>query len=273
MSIITISRQLGSLGTEIAQTVAHELSYQYVDKENIGKALADFGLPKIAIDKLDEKKPTFWDAWVIDRKRFSFYVRMVVYDFAQKNNVVIVGRGGQVFLRHLPGVLHVRIVAPFDVRVRRIMEQDTIDEKQAIRLLRRNDRDSAGFIQAFFDEDWDDPDLYDLVFNTQKILVGTAAKLIVESNQSTEIKEEEKKSTQKLAELILFQKVEGALMGILGMGIQSVNIQVEEAVVTLRGEVTSKNDKENCERTVGNIEGVKSVKNQLLVTPRHQYGP
>jgi len=273
MSVITISRQLGSLGTEVAQNVAHELSYQYVDKEKIGKALADFGLPQIAIDKLDEKKPPFWDAWVIERKRFSHYIRMVVYDFAQKNNVVIVGRGGQVFLRDLPGVLHVRIIAPFEVRMRRIMEQEAIDEKEAARVLRRNDRDSAGFIRAFFDEDWDDPGLYDLLLNTQKISAGTTSKLIVESNQSPEIKEGEKKTAGKLVDLILFQKVEAALIGILGMGVQSVGIHIEEGIVIFRGEVGSKNDKESCERAVANIEGVKGVRNQLLVKPRHQYGP
>ena len=112
MSVITISRQLGSLGTEIAQAVAVRFNYQYVDKEKIGKALADCGLPKIEIEKLDEKNPPFWDSWLIDRKRFFHYIQMVVYDFAQKNNVVIVGRGGQILLKDLPGVLNVRSHVP-----------------------------------------------------------------------------------------------------------------------------------------------------------------
>jgi len=273
MSVITISRQLGSLGTEIAQAVANHLGYQYVNKEKIGKALAGFGLPEIAIEKLDEKKPPFWESWVLDRKRFSLYIQMVIYDFAKNDKVVIVGRGGQILLKYVPGVLHVRIVAPFDVRVKRIMERDGLDEKQAARLLRRNDRDSAGFIQSFFDVDWEDPNLYDLVINTQKLSVETAEKMIRESNQSSEIKEGERKASEKLVDLILFHKAEAAIMNVLGRNIQFMNIHVEEAVVILRGEVTSKTDREKCASIVANIEGVKGVNNQLSVIQRYQYGP
>jgi len=56
MSMITISRQVGSLGTEIAREVAGKLSYEYVDKEKIGKILADFGFGAPALEKFDEKK-------------------------------------------------------------------------------------------------------------------------------------------------------------------------------------------------------------------------
>jgi len=271
MSVITVSRQLGSLGTEIAQAVAVRLNYQYVDKEKIGKALVDCGLPKIEIEKLDEKNPPFWDSWLIDRKRFFHYIQMVVFDFAQKNNVVIVGRGGQILLKDLPGVLNVRIMSPIDVRVRRIMEKDGVDEKQAVRLLRRNDQDSAGFIRSFFNMDWEDSNLYDLVINTQKLSVDTGVNMILESIESPEIKEGEKKGQEKLADLVLFQKVDSALMRIIGMGSRDMNIHVEEGVVTLEGTVTSSDNRENCERAVASIEGVKKVNNQLSVSIYYMY--
>ena len=59
MSMITISRQVGSLGTEIARGVAEKLNYEYVDKEKIGKILADFGVGAPELEKFDEKKPPF----------------------------------------------------------------------------------------------------------------------------------------------------------------------------------------------------------------------
>ena len=265
MSVITISRQLGSLGTEIAEAVANRLNYQYVDKEKIGRALADCGLPKIEIEKLDEKKPAFWDSWVTDRKKFFHYIQRVILDFAQKNNVVILGRGGQILLKGVPGVLNVRIIAPLDVRIRRIKEQDGVDEMQAVRRLKRNDQDSGGFIRSFFNVDWEDSSLYDLVINTQKLSLDTGMKLILESIQSAEIKEAEKRGEEKLADLVLFQKVESALGGLVGMGSIDMNIHVEEGVVTLEGTITSHVEKENCERAVMSIEGVKRLKNQLSV--------
>jgi cytidylate kinase len=136
----------------------------------------------------------------------------MIYDFAQKGKVVIAGRGGQVLLKDLPGVLHLRIIAPFEVRVRRFIEQSGGDEKQAARILRRSDRDSAGFIQSFFDVDWDGPLFYDLVINTQKLPVDTAVKIILESARSPLIQEAGEKTEEKLIDIALRQKVEATLM-------------------------------------------------------------
>ncbi len=273
MPVITISRQLGSLGVEIAQAIASRFNYQYVDKETIGIALADSGLEKAEIEKLDEKKPSFWDSWAIDRNKFFHHIKMLIYDFAQKNNAVIVGRGGQVLLKDLPGVLHVRVIAPFDVRMRRIMEQQGLDEKHAFRLLRRSDEDSAGFIQSFFKVDWEDPSLYDLVINTQKISVDTAVMMTLEAIQAPEVKEGQRKTGKKLADLILFQKAEAALVSLLGMGFTYINIHAEEGVVTLDGTVASGPDIANCERAVASIEGVQKVNNRLSVTKVYRSGP
>jgi cytidylate kinase len=266
MSVITVSRQQGSQGVEIAQAVASRFNYQYVDKEKIGIALADCGLPQGEFEKLDEKRPPFWDSWTIDRNKFFHHLQTVIYGFAQKNNVVIVGRGGQILLKDLPGVLHIRVIAPFDVRMRRVMEEHGVKEKQAFRLLQRSDEDSAGFIRSFFKLDWEDPSLYDLVINTQKLSVDTAIMMILEALQAPEIKEGGKKTERKLADLILSQRVESTLMVLLGMGAAYVNIHVEEGVVTLEGAVTSGAELANCERAVAGIEGVERVNNRLSVT-------
>ena len=273
MSVITLSRQLGSQGVEIAKAIASRFNYQYVDKEKIGIALADRGLPRMEIEKLDEKKPSFWDSWTIDRTKFFHHLQMIIYGFAQKNNIVIVGRGGQVLLKDLPGVLNIRVIAPFDVRLRRIMEQQGIKEKQAFRLLQRSDEDSAGFIQTFFKADWEDPCLYDLVINTQKLSVDSAIMMILEAIQAPEIKEGEKRMEGKLADLLLFRRVESTLMGLLGMGYTYINIYLEDGVVTLDGTVNSGTDLVNCERAVTSIEEVQRVNNRLSVTKINRSGP
>jgi cytidylate kinase len=272
MSVITVSRQLGSLGTEIAQKVGEILQYEFIDKEKIGKALASYGLPELELEKFDEKKPPLWDSLQIQRKKFLHFIQAVIYDFAQKGRVIIAGRGGQVLLKDLPGVLHLRIIAPFEVRIRRFIEQSGGDEKQAARILRRGDRDSAGFLRFFFDVDWDDPALYDLVINTQKLSVDAAVKMILESIQAPGIQEAGKKTEEKLIDIALMQKVEATLLGILGIDIRHINIQIEKGVVTLRGAVSSAADKESCQRTVSSLEGVEKVDNQLFVTEYYRFG-
>lgn len=272
MSVITISRQLGSLGTVIAQTISEKLDYEYVDKEKIGEALAAYDLPISEVEKFDEKKPPFWGSWQTQREKFLHLLRAVIYDFASKGNVVIVGRGGQVLLKDLPGVLHLRIVAPFDLRVKRLSEQRWVDESQAHRVLRRSDRDSAGFLRSFFDVDWDDQSLYDLVINTQKLSIESAVEMILKVMQSPEIKDGEKKAAEKLADLALIQKVEAALLSVVGGDLRHISIQIEDGVVTLRGAVTSGVDQEGCQRAVAGIKGVKSVENQLSVAQYYGFG-
>lgn len=273
MSVITISRQLGSQGAEIAQAVASRFAYQYIDKEKIGLALAECGLPKREIEKLDEKKLSFWDSRTIDRNRFFHHLQTIIYEFAQKNNAVIVGRGAQILLKDLPGVLHVRVIAPFELRMTRVMEQQGVKEKYAFRLLQRSDEDSAGFIQSLFNVDWEDPSLYDLVINTQKLSVESAVMMILEAIQTPEIKEGMKKTESKLADLILFQRVESSLMDLLGMGFSYINVHVEEGVVTLEGTVSSGADLASCKRAVAGLEGVQGVNNHLSVTQVYKFGP
>ena len=65
MAIITISRQMGSLGDEIAKSVADKLNYEYIDKPEITEALADYGLR--VHEKFDEKGLSFWESFSCTR--------------------------------------------------------------------------------------------------------------------------------------------------------------------------------------------------------------
>ena len=266
MATITVSKQLGSLGEEIASAVAEKLQYEYVDKERLGKILADFGFGGPEVDKFDEKKPPFWDSLVIQRTNFLYSIRAAIYEFARKGNVVIVGRGGQVLLKNLPGTLHIRIFAPFDLRVKRLAENAGVDEKPAARLIRRSDHDSAGYIQSFFNADWNDVNLYDLLINTEKLSPDAAVQLILDSASSGEIKEGEEKGRERLADLALIQKIEAKLVALLGSDLHHVEVLAAKGAVSLRGAVPSSALKEECGKIVSALEGVKKVDNGLLVS-------
>jgi hypothetical protein len=158
------------------------------------------------------------------------------------------------------------------MRVKRFLAEKGGDEKQIARLLRRNDRDSEGFIRTFFDVNWDDAALYDFVLNTQKISVETAVAMVLEGTQSREMREGELQSQEILTNMALTQKVEATLLEVLGMEIRHVNAQVEKGMVTLRGSVPTAKDKENCEKAVSALGGVQKVDNQLLITEYYRFG-
>lgn len=265
MSVITISRQMGSMGAEIAQAVAKELNYEYMDKNGIDEALRKFGLQPLEIETLDEKKPPFWDYMSMQRKKYLHILQALIYDLAGKDHMVIVGRGGQVLLKELPGALHVRIIAPFALRIQRVIERGARDHKEAAGVLRRSDRDSSGFIRGYFDVDWENPDLYDLIINTRCLSVDAAARMILASARSLEIKEGGKKALEKLADLALVQKVETALLVVLGSGLRQIKISAEKGVVFLEGTVPSNILREDCQGAVAPIKGVTRVENRLSV--------
>jgi hypothetical protein len=156
--------------------------------------------------------------------------------------------------------------APFSIRLKRIMALEGGDEKKASRILNQSDRDSAGFLRSFFDVDWEDRSLYDLMINTEKLSAETGVKLIIDSVSSPEIQEGGKGIDAKLIDLALTQKVEVILMGIIGIGFENVTVQVKRGTVRLGGFAASETLKEDCLRAVAQIEGVNDVDgNQLHV--------
>ena len=93
MAIITISRQTGSLGDEIAQAVAEKLGYEYIEKSQISKVLSGLGFSLTDIDKYDEKKPSIWQSLTMQKELLTSLFRAAAYELASRDNVVIVGRG------------------------------------------------------------------------------------------------------------------------------------------------------------------------------------
>ena len=136
MAVITVSRQLESLGTEIAQELASQLQYEYLDRKRIEQGLATQGLMVSEIDKYDEKEPHFWANQLIEGRKFFHALQIVIYEAARKGNIVIVGRGGQVLLKGLPGVLHVRIIAPLQDRIQRLMAKDGGNTEEVLNILK-----------------------------------------------------------------------------------------------------------------------------------------
>ena len=261
MAIITISRLTGSLGDEIARAVAEKLRYNYVDKMKISDALADLGLAVPEFEKFDGKKPTIWQSLSNQKKKFTFFLRAAVYDFASSGNVVILGRGGQALLKDIPGTLHVRIVAPFETRMRRLMEMEGYDDKKTAQFIAQNDRDSSGYIRSFFDIDWNNEDLYDLVLNTRTMSMQTATALVIAAITAQEFKERPKQVEKSLADVALAQITWGTLVGFAGIDLTSV--EVAQGVVMLAGLASSPARIEECQKIVSRLKGVKEVRSNL----------
>ncbi len=214
MAVITVSRQYGSGGDEIAARVCESLGCRSFDKRLMAQVASDIGLSDQEIVDFSEDEYKVrgflerlfrtqrvvarvgtWTADVrgartravkdLDEAQAVNLVRALVRRAAEEGNVLIVGRGGQAILQGEPDVLHVRIEAPTDLRIQRVREAEGLNEDEARRRVIESDRAARDYLRRFYDVDWSDPQLYDLVINTRRISPAAAAEHIVKA--ATEI--------------------------------------------------------------------------------------
>jgi cytidylate kinase len=215
MTVITISRQFGSYGDEIAQKLCGILGYQYFDKQLVMQAARESGLSDQEIVDYSEenyKVQTFLKrmlgeppivgqirAWKEDVQGVRIFdsialteetalalVQKAIRHAHEVGNVVVVGRGGQAILQNEPDVLHVRIEAPLEIRIQRVKQwkplESGLDLRRAAQdLIEQKDAISADYLQRFYNLRWDDPALYHLIINTEKLSIDQAAHLLAQA--------------------------------------------------------------------------------------------
>jgi cytidylate kinase len=166
MAILTISREYGSGGREIGRAVAQLTGYEYIDKEKILADIRTAG-PKWEqwAKDLDEHRPSVWEKYDWSFRGFAALIQDVMLGYALKNNVVIMGRGGNFLLKDVHFAYRIRVYAPVDARIERIMKREGVDRETARWLCEKTDSERAGFIHAIYGKRWDDPAEYDRVFD------------------------------------------------------------------------------------------------------------
>jgi len=179
MTVITISRQLGSLGKEISQCLADCLGYRLVCREIINQAAIQVGSPEIALAAIDElgllgicPSPQACEV-------YRLQIQIIMDELAAVGNVIIVGRAGQVILANQPNVFHVQIVAPYEIRIGRVSADKCIPIEFAQKQIKASDNFRRHYLQKFYNARWDDPTLYNLVINTGHITPATAVQIIL----------------------------------------------------------------------------------------------
>ena len=199
MAVITISRELGSEGDKIADLLCQELGYSRVDKAMLTHIAKEAGVdvevvlakekavtskPRLISNQMTSlygKDPTaFGKKAAMDDQTYERVVRETMERFAKEGDAIIVGRGGQMILRDWPTALHVRLYAPPEVRVQRLMQRSHISEPEASRRIARSDEQKRQYIRHMHkNADWRNLKYYHLAINTAHIAPEVAARIIV----------------------------------------------------------------------------------------------
>lgn len=197
MDVITISRQLGSLGFQVGKEVAERLNYQLVWRDLINQTAIRAGAPEVALAMFDEFNLL---GIAPSPRQFADYIRVVgqvIQEMADGGKIVIIGRAGQVLLADDPRVLHVRIIAPYGDRIARVAVSRGITAESAKAQIQASDRARKNYLRRFYQVNWEDPSLYDLVINTGRISVATAAESICQMARFQESAMETAQSDQE----------------------------------------------------------------------------
>jgi len=182
---ITVSREFGAQGEQIARLVAERMGFACWDKELLTPIAASTQAPMQLLQALDERRRTaierVVDAWnPSGPPSDTTYLRelaRVVHTLAAQGSAVIVGRGAQ-FILGPTEALHVRVIAPLETRVQGLVTRKGWTEAQARAEVKRMDDERDRFLRASFGRDPSDPHAYDLVINGARLPLAGAATLI-----------------------------------------------------------------------------------------------
>ncbi|MFO7695584.1 MAG: cytidylate kinase-like family protein [Anaerolineae bacterium] len=207
MAVITMSRQIGSGSDELAQRLCDDLGLIAFDKRLMARVASEVGISTSEIvdySEIEYERRGFFDqlfrrsrpvaefsmwvgspsvgyerrARILDEHGAIELIRATVTAAYERDNILIIGRGGQAILETKPDVLHVRVVASYEDRIARLQSEQNMTPSQARRYIQENDDAKAEYLRVFFNIDADDASLYHLVVNTSKVGVEGALVLI-----------------------------------------------------------------------------------------------
>jgi cytidylate kinase len=180
MAVITISRDLGSGGFDIAQQVAKNLGYEFVDKSTADGIFRQYGLTKF--DDLYNSALGILDLVNADNLLIVSMLNEILEAVARRGKIVILGRAGFAVLGGYADVLNVRIQAPFSERVKRVMAREGLTDPQSTEeRVREDDNVHRKYVQMFYNKHWDEPSNFDLVIDTSSLSSDMAVNQIVEA--------------------------------------------------------------------------------------------
>jgi cytidylate kinase len=263
MPVIAMTQEMASLGKDVALGVAEQLGLQLVRHE-VGDLVAGrMQVKKSLIRRIREGKASKIEKWAADEKTISIFTAEEVFDLAVKGNVLIRGWGATLLLRSVPHIPCIRVCAPTELRVKRLMERlETDDENLARREIEVDDAARAQRMGEHFNVTWGDPTLYDLTLNTERVSIGTCIDEVVKLVQRPEFKETAE-SKQKLADLALEAKARAALRADSRTAGIDISLDVSAGVVTLRGIVVDDREKALVRGVIEAIPGASSLHDEL----------
>lgn len=271
MSIVAISETVGSLGNEIGRRLAEHLRYRFADREIIAKAAERFGENMSDLRHAAEEKPTLWERWTDTQSRYKAYIEAVILEMATGDGVVLAGLASTIVLRPVSHALRVRTSAPERVRVERVERQHGLTREAALYHVRQSDHERAARVKFLYQVNVDDPWLYDVALNTERLMADEGAHLVEEALRERRFQTSEE-SQRELADLGIAAGARAAFLANPAIGLRRVLVSATGGCVCLSGSVDAEAERTLAQEIVERIPGVTGVLNEIVAIPRSRSG-
>lgn len=265
MAIIAISRSTLKGGKTLAERVAEKTGQPVFSREMVlEKVVKAYG---IGIGDLEEtilKPPSFWQQ--VPGKRISFIkcFTAVLLEMAQGNDFIYHGQAGHLLLEGIGHVMRVRVVADMAYRINAAMEQFGLDEDEAIAHIRQVDKERNDWMQFFYGLNWEDPSLYDIVINLEKVSLETAYRTIITLLEQPDFKSTAE-SEKALNDLTLRTRVWAELAKNETTRSASLHVAADDGRVIVSGSVGSSKVVNAVLDTARRVAGVEQLTNDVGV--------
>lgn len=264
MSMIAIPREMGSLGKDVATLIAAQFGKQVVHHEIVGQVADKMRLRKSHVVRFLEGKAGLVEKMTTDKTSLSIFTADEIFRLAAGGEVgVIRGWGANHLLEPIPHVLRVRICAPFELRVKRMMERlNTTDQAAIEKEIRLSDEAVSAITRRHFDVNWTDAVHYDVVLNTDRTKVEDCAEQLMLLLKKPQFMETAT-SRQKLNDLALGAHVRAAMRADERTRQLNISIDVSSAHATLSGIVDTETALKNAAIVAESVAGIVGVTNNL----------
>jgi cytidylate kinase len=268
MAIIVVSTQMGAGGPEIGMALGQRLGYRYVDQELLQDAGRRYGLAEEKLSHLDESKPTIFERFDAETRHHITVLQTTLLELAELDNCVFMRGGGQWLLRGVPHVVRVRVIAPFEHRVkcwiRRVaaMTGETPNQRAAADFVRRDDSEKSGRMRYLYEVDINDPLLYELIVNTERQSYDAVVEMIEALVRRPEMTTTEA-GRKLVASRALASRVQVALATHPETRRYRITVEAQDGVVTLEGTAAL----ERALDVARDVPGVRDVKTRQLEIP------
>ena len=265
MPIIAMTREMGSLGRDVAAHVARARGRKVVYHEIIDQLANKMRLRKSHVARLLEGRAGLWEKLAASETSLSIYTADETFRVLHDESTgVIRGWGAVHLLTGIPHVIRVRVCAPFELRVERMMERlGTMDREAVERELLLSDEAHTAITRRHFRVNWREPEHYEMVLSTERLTVEECAHEVERMMQLPRFQETDE-SVRMVHNRALEWSIRAELRRDSRTAGASVRLECIDGYVRVNGAVPTRAESQEVSEVVCAVPGVRSVDNQLL---------